>query len=110
MMKKILLFFVLLFTGLVGAQIFVSPSGTDTNTGKTWQAAVKTVDKALELSSSGGTIYLSAGTFVKTGISENAAAGSSMPDGKNITIIGGFPSTLTGTATTGYNPNLKILQ
>lgn len=47
--------------------IYVSSSGSDSNSGQSWSTAKKTIKSATNTVSSGGTIYIAAGTYSGTG-------------------------------------------
>lgn len=73
------------------AMLFVSPTGDDSHTGRSWSEAKQTVAGALAVASSGTTIHLAVGQYVTTAELTLAAG---------ITLKGGYSTQSTGTDTT----------
>ncbi len=69
------------------ANIFVSSSGSDSNSGATWESAKGTLAGALQGASNGTHVYMMAGTYVCHNVL--------IPNG--VTVTGGYAQTSTGT-------------
>ena len=106
-MKKIstfLIAFVALLSwpaGLHAADHFFSVDGAGTKDGSSWENANKAAnfETVVEGLASGDNVYLMAGTYTitPTKVDGEAAATVTIPQG--VTIKGGYPTTMTGTAT-----------
>lgn len=92
--------FILSFDQISAAEIYVSTTGNNSNTGTSWNSP-KGVTFLQTLSattvSANTTIYLKAGTYNYSAVNAISAA-------TGFRLIGGFPATATGTDLTGYNP------
>ena len=69
------------------ANIFVSSSGSDSNSGATWESAKGTLAGALQGASNGTHVYMMAGTYICHNVL--------IPNG--VTVTGGYAQTSTGT-------------
>lgn len=56
---------------------YVSPNGNDSNSGTSETAAIKTIQKAIDLALPGGTIILGSGTYLQDFISKRSGSSSS---------------------------------
>ena len=92
--------FILSFDQISAAEIYVSTTGNNSNTGTSWNSP-KGVTFLQTLSattvSANTTIYLKAGTYNYSAVNAISAA-------TGFRLIGGFPAMATGTDLTGYNP------
>lgn len=108
-----LVFFLLGATNIWAQEIlYVSPGGAGNVSGSDWDNAADNIFEAANTATSETEIiiYVKEGTY--TGSRGTVSGDSNMPNDKNVTIIGGYDTSLTGTdlcAADGstYNPNVN---
>ena len=80
----VIAFWVIMSTSVFAARYYVKPTGSDSNSGESWDAALKTIVKATEKAQKGDEVWVAEGTYAES---------KTVVNSKGVALYGGFAGT-----------------